>query len=380
MDYLIKNASIITPAGVIIHKCIGIEGKNIKGVYDDSVDYQADHTIDAGGYLISPGFIDIHTHGAGGKDVSTHGVEALVAMSQMLVTHGITAFCPTTMAMSQTRINQLIRELSRNKQTLPGAQSLGLHLEGPYLNKEYPGGNDPNELRLPNPDEYETWSAQDVRLVTVAPELPGAMACIEHLTQKGITCAMGHSNAAYAAAQQAFTAGANQTTHLFNCMAGLHHRRAGLASFTLLEKGCYAQVICEAHLLNPATVGLIAACKSWQGIILVSDATAETGLADGEHTINGATVHIKNGISFFPDGSFANSTLTLDQAVRNLSAYAHIPIWQAALCASYNPARALGLYPQKGSLQAGAHADLVFLDSAGYVQRVMAAGVLQDIL
>ncbi len=378
MRYAIRGGNLITPRGIIPNQQLIIENNKIATILNKQDDIVISEVVDAEGLFIAPGYIDIHVHGAGGKDLTVDGIAALPIMSNELARHGVTSFCPTSMAFSLQEGKALLAEYRSRRPTCEGAQPLGLHLEGPYLNPLYPGGNDTSLLRHPDPHEYRSWRSDSVRLVTIAPELPGALACIRTLTGRDINCALGHSQCRYERALAAQSAGANQTTHLFNCMTGLHHRQPGLAGATLLNEGISAQLICDPHLLHPTVVRMVVELKGWQGIILVSDAEAACGLRDGEHSLHGRITHIKNGIAYRSDGSFAYSTLTLDQAVRNLVQYTGLPLWQAALAASYNPSNTLGLYPHKGSLMPGVDADLILLDEGGNLQKTIIAGKIYE--
>ena len=321
--------------------------------------------------LLLPGFIDLHVHGGGGADTMDGGA-AVATLARLHAQHGTTALLATTMTAPLAEIEAAMRALApATVQRTPGAaRVLGVHLEGPYISPDKLGAQ-PAFARPPALQEILALHAiAPIRLVTMAPEVPGNLALIPALVQSGMRVQIGHTAATYEQAVAALAQGASGFTHLFNAMSALHHRAPGVAGAALAH-GQHAEIIPDLLHVHPGA--LHAALRAIPGLYCVSDATAAAGMPDGAYRLGRQTVHKCLGGVRLADGTLAGSTLTLDQALRNLVAIG-LPLAQASARCSWHAARYLGL-ADRGCLQAGAWADVLMLDAATLqLQQVWAEG------
>jgi N-acetylglucosamine-6-phosphate deacetylase len=377
MKTAILNGIILTPDQTLRDHILLLEDGRItalldKGGFPLSSDFS---TIDAEGCFIIPGLIDIHVHGANGADTMDGSPEALTTMAVFFARHGVTAFLPTTVTASQSDTLQAIENISHLPPIPNGAQPLGIHLEGPYLHRDYCGAQPPQHLRPADPAEYRLWLQNPpVRLITVAPEVEGVMDLIRAGRQCGIEFAVGHSQASYEQVIQAVEIGVHQVTHTFNGMPPLHHRMPGVVGAALSDPRLYTQIIPDGIHVHPAVIKILLASKGIDHTIAITDAIRAAGLADGEYRLGDQTIQVVEGIARTATGSLAGSTLTYDQALRNMMQFANLSLPEALPMFTRVPARALGLEQQKGSLKPGADADLVFLDVSYRVRLTMVAG------
>jgi N-acetylglucosamine-6-phosphate deacetylase len=259
-----------------------------------------------------------------------------------------------------------------------GAQHLGIHLEGPYIGSQFRGAQPQEWLRSPDPKEYEQWFEMgSIRLIALAPELPGTIDLIERGTHQGIRFSVGHSSASYEQVIQAADHGLSQATHTFNGMTGLHHREPGAAGAVLTDERIYAEIIVDGIHLHPAVVKLVVRAKGIDRTILVTDAIRATGLVDGDYDLGGhQKVQVRDGIARTSRGSLAGSTLAMDAALRNVMRFAGLSINDALRMATTTPAEALGLSSRKGIIQPGADADLALVDPDLNVHATIINGAL----
>ncbi len=376
MRTVITNGNIIGPNQVYTGHALIIDEGKITAIAPAPVPQQSDDTvIDAQGMWIAPGFIDIHVHGAAGHDTMDATPEALHGMARFFATHGVTSFYPTTMTASRVDINAAIENVELAPPPPDGAQPLGLHLEGPYFNPEYKGAQPPTHLRNPIPDEYLPWiTADSVKLMTLAPELDGALALIEAGVVNGVEFAAGHTAADLECITVAADLGLRQATHAFNGMLGLHHRRPGTLGAVLTEDRIYTQVIADGIHVHPAMVKLLVRAKGIDRTILITDAMRAAGLPDGRYMLGDSVTFVKDGIARLAEGNLAGSTLTMDAGVRNLIAFAGLSVPDAVAIASRTPAAAMRLEGRKGVLAPGADADVILLDENVEVKLTMIAG------
>jgi N-acetylglucosamine-6-phosphate deacetylase len=268
-----------------------------------------------------------------------------------------------------------IENIKRCPQPNKGAQHLGAHIEGPYLNKEHRGAHPPNQLRKPNPKEYRAWlDTGVVRLITIAPELDGALELFNEGNDRGVKFSIGHSGASYEQVSDYADRGLCQATHVFNGMLGLHHRLPGTVGAVLTDDRIFGQVISDGVHLHPAVVKLIVWCKGKYRTILISDATRATGLRDGDYEAGGLKYVVKQGIARTLEGGLAGSTLTLDVALRNIMSYTGLPFQEVVPMATSVPSEAIGLGGQKGILAPGADADVVIFDQNFIIQYTIISG------
>lgn len=328
---------------------------------------------------VLPGFIDLQVNGGFGVDLTSEPAR-LPELARALPRTGVTSFLPTIITSPIERYPELLTTLTRAAAETEGAQPLGVHLEGPYLSPQRPGAHSPALLRPPAPAELEViLSLADVRLVTLAPELPRAGECIRLLRERGVVVGMGHSAATYDEAKAAIAAGVGYATHLFNAMSPLDHRQPGLVG-ALLDAPIPVGLIVDGVHLHPAAVRLAWRVKGPEGLTLVTDAVATAGLtlsastALGEHLLGNRRLIAEGYTVRLSDGTLAGSTLTMDQAVRNLVAFTGCSLAEATTAASRTPARVLGLDGRKGLLAPGWDADIVVLNEDLQVVLTIARG------
>ena len=354
--------------------------------------------IDLGDAVIAPGYFDLHIHGSAGYDVMDERAEALPAIERMLARHGVTSYLPATVtAPMDTTLHALERladaiemraakhdpakhgsaELgSKNGGWAGRAAPLGIHLEGPFLSHARRGVHPPENLLSPKLETFERfWQAArgHILMMTIAPELDGAVELISAASARGVCVSLGHSDADFAATKQAIAAGAHHVTHIFNAMRPLDHREPGILGAVLTDSQVSADIIADGIHLDPVVVKLVAQAKGPDNTVLITDATAAAGMPDGTYRLGPIEVDVKDG-RCTREGKLAGSVLTMDRAVRNLSEFAEWNLAEAVAAATRNPARVAG-FANKGSLRAGADADFVALSARGEVIRAFVGGV-----
>ncbi len=320
--------------------------------------------------IILPGFIDLHVHGGAGHDVMDGG-QALAPISRLHARHGTTALLATTLCAPPDQISAALTALAPlcRQRDPQGARVLGVHLEGPYLNPQRLGAQ-PDDCHALDLDELRAWHAlAPIRLVTLAPEMPGHLALLPLLRRAGFIVQLGHSNGSYEDGLAALQAGASGFTHLFNAMSGLHHRAPGMVGAALAHAR-HAEIIPDLLHVHPGAI--LAALRAIPGLYCVTDATAATGMPDGPCHLGSQQVHKCLGGVRLADGTLAGSCLTMDQALRNLVDIG-LALAEASARVSRHAADFLGL-SDRGRLQPGAWADIVVLDTALQLQQVWVEG------
>jgi len=376
MVTILKGGKIITPDTTLENKSLIIKDRKIMGIQSGDINPSpGDRVIDARGYWISPGLIDVHVHGAMGFDTMDATPEALHKMGSFFAEHGVTSYLPTTMTETPEAILKSITNVANCAQSDEAAQHLGVHVEGPYFNPAHKGAQPEYNLRDADPSEYESWlDTGVVKLVTIAPERSGSMAFIDRGIAGGVEFSVAHSGANYERVIESADHGLRQATHTFNGMLGLHHRRPGTVGAVLTDDRIYAQVICDGIHVHPAIIDLVVRAKGSHRTILITDAIMATGLVDGEYELGGEKIIVKEGISRTVAGSLAGSTLTLDAAIRNLIAFTPLSFEEVLPMATSVPAKAMNWYGYKGVIRPGADADITIFDHELNVQLTMAAG------
>lgn len=372
----IINGKIILQDGIVENKAVLFDEKII-GIVDLSA-VQADEIIDARGLYVSPGFVDVHIHGYLGEDASDGDAAGLEKMAHGIVQNGVTSFLPTTMTVAWDELEKafaVIRKLmpESKKANWPGAEILGCHAEGPFINPSKKGAQ-PEDAILP-PDADKLLAHRDViRMATFAPELPGALAFAQRITaESDIVLSIGHTNATYEEAMAAIQAGADHMTHTFNAMSALSHRAPGVVGAAFCSDA-YCELIADTFHIHPGLYTLFSKAKG-DHLVLITDCTRAGGLEDGEYTLGGQPIFV-NGIECrLADGTIAGSVLKMNDAVRNFRDHAGVPLHEAVNCASLYAARSVGVDGCKGSLEAGKDADIVLMDEACGVCAVFVGGV-----
>jgi N-acetylglucosamine-6-phosphate deacetylase len=339
--------------------------------------------MDFGDAILAPGFVDIHIHGAAGHDVMVADVSQLSAVEQLLSRHGVTSYFPTTVTVPLDQICSALEHLADAIETASlghgsrrgRAQPLGIHLEGPFLSHVRRGAHPPEDLLPPTLETFNRlWQAArgHIRIMTIAPELDGALEVISEATRRGVCVSLGHSDADLKSASAGVAAGARHATHTFNAMRPLDHREPGIVGEVLTDPWLSADIIADGIHLDPAIVRLFLQSKGPDQAVLITDAISATGMPDGRYRLGTFEVEVKNGRCLV-DGKLAGSVLTMDRAVRNVMEFAHWDLQQTVRLATLNPARVAGL-TNRGKLAAGAEADFVVLSPSGEVRNTIIRG------
>jgi N-acetylglucosamine-6-phosphate deacetylase len=330
------------------------------------------HNLDYPGATLAPSFFDVHIHGAAGHDVMEATPESLAAIGKFLASRGTGSYLATTVtAPIDTTLRSLagLAKLMKNpaRQPEPQAQPIGIHLEGPFLSHAKRGVHPPSQLMAPSIDLFDRFfeaAEGHVRLMTLAPELPGAAELAAHATARGVRISVGHSNANAAETRTAIAAGAVSATHTFNAMRALDHREPGIMGTVLTTDSLFAELICDGIHTAPELVKLWWRCKGPERAILVTDAMSAAGMPDGEYHLGGLAVQVANGRAT-ANGVLAGSVLTLDLALTNFLAFTGAPLEQGLRLLTANPAAMTGMGNSAGSLAVGQPASLVAVEAAG---------------
>ena len=372
----IYNAKIITPYKIIDNGCIIIENGIISQV--GAGDIKADDCIliDAKGNYVSPGFVDIHTHGGGGHDFMDATAEAYHGACEMHARHGTTSIVPTTLASTFEELEGTFKVYEDAKSgNGKGAEMIGLHLEGPYFSMEQRGAQDPRYIRNPKPEEYNRVMeiSKDIIRWSAAPELDGALEFGRNIKKAGILPAIAHSDAIYEQVLEAFENGFTHITHLYSGMSGVRrinaYRYAGVIESAFLIDEMTVEIIADGCHLPASLLKLIYKIKGSSRIALVTDSMRGAGMPDGQEIIlgslkNGQKAIVEDGVAKLPDRSaFAGSVATTDRLVRTMIRLADVPLLEAVKMMTSTPAAIIGAADRKGSLVPGKDADIVIFDS-----------------
>jgi len=374
----IKGGRIVLEHGILSDSVL-IFGDTILSVADEKDFFRRYaapdmEIIDAEGNYVSPGFIDIHTHGAGGRDTMDSRVSELQEIACSVARSGVTGFLPTTISMGWGHITRALDSI-RTAMTQPplGARILGAHLEGPFINPHYAGAHRKEYVKKPELDRIIHY--QDVlRIITVAPETDPEFSWLRQMKDRtNIVLSMGHTEADYETAAAAIKAGISGATHLFNAMPPIHHRRPGPV-VAILNSGIFFELIADTRHVHPAMFPLLLGASGRQRMILVTDAMRAAGMQPGVWELGGRKVIVDEKTAHLEDGTLAGSILQMNQAVRNMLAHTDLAVWEAVNLASLNPARLLGLDQAKGSIRPGKDADILIFDEQLNIQTVFVEG------
>lgn len=333
-------------------------------------------------WMLVPGMIDVHIHGANGSDVMDATPQALQTIAHVLPQEGVTSFLATTMTQSKEAIIAAVQnagEYIQSNQPKGYAECVGIHLEGPFLSPRKTGAQPIQYVIPPDIQLFQTWqekSQNTIRIVTLASEEPNALEFIRYLHSTGVVASLGHTDASYQQAISAIEAGASHITHLFNGMRGLHHREPGVAAAALLRDELMVELIVDGIHICPEMVNL-----SYQQItsrrgILITDAIRAKCLRSGIYDLGGQEVHVQKQEARLADGTLAGSVLRMNDAWRHFRAYTNCTISELIEMSCVNPAKELQLWDRKGSVEVGKDADLVLLSLEGEVQLTLCRGVI----
>ncbi|WP_438449041.1 N-acetylglucosamine-6-phosphate deacetylase [Gorillibacterium sp. sgz5001074] len=374
---VVHNVQAVLPKGILPSASVWIREGAIERIDEGrTVDLHGClEVIDGEGGLLVPGMIDVHIHGANGFDMMDGTEESIQQVSRACAATGCTSFLATSVSSSLEDLLSMVRSVRKVVGSEDGAKLAGLHLEGPYLNPKRKGMQNEKFLRHPDLLEMERILLEAdglIRMVTIAPELPGGLELVTYLKQKGIIVSIAHSDATYEEAKDAFKAGASHITHCFNGMCPIHHRNPGLIVAAFEEEHVSLQAIVDYVHLHPAIVRLMYRLKGADNMVLITDALQAMGLGDGRYLFGGHHVTVADGTARLQDGTLASSTVTMNQALR-YAVELGISLPDAVRMASSTPASILGMN-NTGSIIPGLDADLVLLDKDYSVKWTMVKG------
>lgn len=373
----IKGAKIVLENEVVENKVLLFDSKIIDVV--DPAEIPADaQIIDAEGLYVTPGLIDVHTHGYLNEDVSDGSAEGIRKMANGVMKNGVTAFLPTTMTVSMQEIEaalDVVRSLQEESKTWDGAYLAGVNSEGPFINETRKGAQAGEHIKAPDAD-WIIANSDIIKLCTIAPEVEGGFEAIEKVTKNSnVRISVGHSDATFEQAMHAFACGATQVTHLFNAQTALHHRKPGVVGAGLSSEA-YTELIADTFHVNPGLFSLIAKCKG-DKLVLITDCTRAGGMPDGEYTLGGQKIFVKGIQCLLEDGVIAGSVLKLNHALKNLHNNTDLPLHEVVAAATLNPASAIGIADTKGSIRPGKDADLVLMDTDFEVKKTIIGGEIR---
>lgn len=373
---LIKNCNIIyldrIEKGSVLIKDGKIKEINPL-VCDDS------EVIDAKGMYLSPGFIDVHIHGAGGYDTMDGTFEAINEIAKTISKFGTTSFTPTTMTVSIEDIKKSMKVIKEAKLNgTDGANVLGAHLEGPFISPNAIGAQNPKYVEVPSIETYNEMvgdAFDAVVSITLAPEVAGAKELIKYLSKKGVICSIGHTKATYEEAIEGIKCGCCHSTHLFNAMTPFTHRAPGVVG-AIFDSEITTETISDGiHIAYPA-LRVAYNQKGLDKVLLVTDAMMACGMPNGKYALGGQDVFVENGAARLENGSLAGSVLTLDRAVKNVYENSSYALYDVVKMATFNGAKHCGVADRKGLIKEGYDADLILFDEGINVKKVIVNGKL----
>ncbi len=317
--------------------------------------------------IVVPGFIDQHTHGAGGSDVIDGTVETILNISKTIVAEGTTSYLPTTMTQSVENVTKALTAIKEYRELAPeaGARVVGANLEGPFLDVKFKGAHPMEYLVAPTReifDKYNEASGNCIRIVTVAPELDGAKAFIRYVTEMGVVASVGHTAAKYEEIKEAVSFGASNVTHAYNAQTPLHHREIGAVGSAMLLDELNCEIIADTVHVSVPAIKVLVKCKPRDKVTLITDSMRAKGLPDGIYDLGGQTSYVKDGEARLKDGTLSGSVLRMNRAVQNLVEKVGVSFTDAIDFATINPAKNIRMDKEIGSIAEGKRADFTVLN------------------
>ncbi len=382
MSFVIQHVDIVTPFRVIKNGSVIVEGKKIAAIGEaDEVDIPASlRTYDFEGMTLTPGFIDLLVHGGGGHGFADMSFKAVEKISEFFFQHGTTGMLAALYSKPEPDLITDVKRIADFCKSAKGSNVWGIHLEGPFINKELHGAMKAEYLWEPNVERWNKLYAVSqgyIRLMTIAPELPGVEEVMRAAAKNDVVLSIGHSSASYQEVLNAIDNGAAHVTHMFNAMKPFHHRNPGVSVAAMLHNELKVELIADGIHVHPAVMKLIYQVKGDGGILLITDAIRASGMSDGEYTFMDQNILVKDKKAYLEDGTLAGSTLTMEQAIKCMVELVEVPLTHAVRMASLNGAKVLGLEHHKGILAVGKDADLVVMNKDFEVQMTVYEGKIK---
>ena len=366
---IIKNGKVFTEDGKFVEKNLCIEGDKISAV-------ESGDCIDATGLYVIPGLTDIHFHGCVGYDFCDGTQEAIAKMAEYQMMNGITTICPASMTFSEEQLTEIFANAA-NYVSEKGATLVGINMEGPFISMEKKGAQNGEYIHKPDADMfYRLQNAANglIKLCDIAPEVDGAMECIEKIAGD-VRVSVAHTAADFDVAEEAFNKGAKHVTHLYNAMPPYTHRAPGVIGAACDNENVMVELICDGVHSHPSTVRTTFKMFGDDRVILISDSMMACGLDDGQYTLGGQAVTVKGNLATLTElGNIAGSVTNLMKCMKKAVKEMQIPLESAVKCATANPAKAIGIYDTYGSLTEGKQADVVLLDKDLEIKYIIKGG------
>ncbi len=381
MRFTLCDARLVDATTDISRGAITIEDTHIHAVeFPQCSNQQQAHIIDTSGMIIIPGFIDVHTHGGGGYNLQTTNADEIRAYAHWVPKTGTTSFLIVVVGVpGSIPDKQLKTAVEVLNDQGNGAEPIGIHLEGPYISVAKRGAHLPSWLRMPEESETEQLlelTNGHLRLLTLAPELPGASAMIRRLVHEGVTVSMGHTNASYEQSLEAIKLGVTHVTHCFNAMRPLLHRAPGPIAAVAQSDQVRGELIADGVHVHPAAMNALVKLLGPDRIVVITDALSGAGVTETTFDFAGQPAKVIRGAARLTDGTLTGSVLTMDQALRNMLLMTEVTLQQAVGMLTLNPARAAQVSHRKGCLKAGYDADVLILDQSLELQATFCKGAL----
>lgn len=379
MALVLVGGKIVTPFRIVNNGTIVIEDGIISeiGKSSDVAIPDGSEILDVSGNIVTPGFVDLLVHGGAGIGFADENPEACKTVSDYFLSHGSTTLLASLFAKPRQMLLDDLTRVANFIKNNPDSNVFGIHMEGPYLNKELKGAMNENYLWQPSVESWEAiWEASNglIKIMTIAPELPGAIEVMRAAAKKGVVLSIGHSMANYAEIEVAIDNGAAHVTHIFNAMRPFHHRNPGVILGSLLRNELKIELIADTLHVHPAVMELLLKLKGSNGIILITDSIRAGGMHEGEYEFADQKVYMKNQRAYLEDGTLAGSTLTLNIAIKNMVETANAKLTEAVRMASLNGAKVLNIDHRKGILAAGKEADIVIMNEQYRVEKTIKGG------
>jgi N-acetylglucosamine-6-phosphate deacetylase len=382
MTYALKNVKIVTPFRIVENGSIVITGKQITNLGKVSdVNISPDIPVyDLKGKTVTPGFIDLLVHGGGGKGFADDSDESIKTISDFFFSHGTTGMLASLFSKKIDLLKNDVNRIATYAERHKDSNIWGIHMEGPFINPLIKGAHKIEYLWEPSVDMWNELNASArgyIKLMTIAPELKGNIDVIRAAASQGVVPSIGHTLALYDDIEKAIDNGAAHVTHMFNAMRPFHHREPGIMVAALLRNELKVELIADGIHVDPIVMKLLHNIKGSGGIILVTDAIRASGMPDGDYHFMDQKIIVKDKRAFLENGTLAGSTLTMENAIKNMVELVGVPLTDAVRMASLNGAKVLGLEHQKGILAVGKDADLVVMDDQFNVHATIYEGQIK---